>query len=365
MRIALIAPLYESVPPRLYGGTERVVAQLAQGLTAAGIETTVFASGDSQVSGRLVPVVPEALRLSEDGIQDPAALHLALLATVARQAREFDLIHNHHDYWMLPLTGLTDVPVVTTLHGKLGLMEPALAFRAWPKARYISISHAQRQPMPDLPWVRTIHHGLDYTHLPFRGQTGKYLAFLGRITRDKGPAEAIRMAQLSGVPLKIAAKIEGPGTQEYFDAEVKPHIDGKNVEFIGEISDREKGEFLGDALALAFPIDWPEPFGLVMIEAMACGTPVLARPRGSVPEVVQDGVTGFIRESVDELAQCVHRLPEISRAACRTHVERRFSLARMTEETIDVYQQLIGEAAGERSRSHRRNLLHSVERSPF
>lgn len=353
MRVALVSPLFESVPPRFYGGTERVVHHLCQGLTEAGIDVTLFASGDSKTAGDLVPVLPQALRLAHPPITDPFPYSFKLLAEVSRRAHEFDVIHNHHDYWMLPLTELTETPLLTTLHGRMDLPHIGAAFRSYRKARYISISDAQRCGMPDLGWVRTIHHGIDVTRFDFRPEPGKYLAFLGRMSLDKRPDWAIDIAIKSGIPLKMAAKIEGAADREYFEARVKPRIDGHFIEYVGEISEDEKSEFLGNALAMVFPIDWPEPFGLVMLEALACGTPVLARPCGSVSEVLVDGLTGFVNGDVDRLAERVRDIPSIDRKACRQHVEQKFSLKRMTEEYIHVYRHL-AEFGSARQRANRR-----------
>jgi glycosyltransferase involved in cell wall biosynthesis len=359
MRVALISPLFESVPPRMYGGTERVVYNLCRGLTESNHEVTVFASGDSSVEGRIVPVVEEAIRLSRRRIHDPIAYNLKMLAMVAERASEFDVIHNHHDYWMFPLSKMTNVPMLTTTHGRLDLPDTAEVYRAYRENCLVSISDAQRGPLADLRWLRTVHHGLDITEFDFFPKPGKYLAFLGRVDRNKRPDLAIEIAKRSGVPLKIAAKIEGEEGREYYDRLVKPHVDGRFIEFVGEISEGEKSEFLGNALALCFPIDWPEPFGLVVIEALACGTPVLARPWGAVPELIQDGATGFVHADASVLASRVKDLAKISRKACRQWVQDRFSLKRMTEDYIHVYRNLIEFSSAHR---HRRNFLHPVER---
>src|SRR6185437_3445683 len=322
MRVALLSPLFESVPPRLYGGTERVVAHLCRGLTEADIEVTLFASGDSCVEGQIIPVIDEALRLSRRPVLDPYAYNARMLAWVAKRADEFDVIHNHHDYWMLPLCRMTQTPVLTTLHGRLDLPDMPAAYLGYADSPFVSISDSQRGPLRLLNWVRTIHHGIDLRALQFHPKPGKYLAFLGRICMDKRPDWAIEIAQKAGVPLKIAAKIEGPGSQELFDTAIRPKIDGKNVEFIGEISEAEKSDFLGNALAVVFPIDWPEPFGLVMIESLACGTPVLARPCGSAREILRDGITGFSSLNLDELARRVKDIPAIPRSGCRDWVEK-------------------------------------------
>lgn len=371
MRVALISPLYESVPPRFYGGTERVVFNLCHGLTQAGLDVTLFASGDSRVPGHLAPMVDQALRLGEGAARNACAIHFKMLAEISDRAREFDIIHNHHDFWMLPLCRMTRTPMITTLHGRLDLPDIVEAFLGFPEAQYISISDSQRKPMPWLRWLKTIHHGLDLSQFEFHPRPGKYLAFLGRICLDKRPEWAIEISKKAGVPLKIAAKIEGKEMQDYFDAYVKPHVDGKNVEFIGEISDREKCDFLGNALGTVFPIDWPEPFGLVMIESLACGTPVLGRPFGAAAEILEDGVTGFVSSDIQELSRRVRDLESFDREGCRRWVEARFSLQRMTEDYIHVYRQLAERPAGisraratQRRRSHRdrRNLIHSVQR---
>jgi glycosyltransferase involved in cell wall biosynthesis len=358
MRVALISPLFESVPPRLYGGTERVIYNLCRGLTEADIEVSVFASGDSSIEGRIVPVVEEAFRLRKTPVTDPSSYHFKMLAMVAERAREYDIIHNHHDYWMLPLSQMIKTPLLTTLHGRLDLPDITSAFQSFSKCSYISISDNQRTPLSFLNWERTIHHGLDIAQFKFHPKPGKYLAFLGRMTFEKRPEWAIEIAKLSGVPLKIAAKIDGPDGQQFYDRFIRPHVDGKFIEYVGEITESEKSEFLGNALALAFPIDWPEPFGLVVPESLACGTPVLARPCGSVPELLQNGITGFIDADIRVLAKRIRDLSKISRYRCRQWAEERFSLRRMTEEYVDVYRKLSNRARG--SADHRRYLLHTV-----
>ena len=359
----MISPLFESVPPKLYGGTERVVYQLCQGLTSQDVEVVLFASGDSLVECPLQAVVPEGLRLKQPPVMDSLPYHYKMMAQVAKQAPEFDVIHNHSDYWMLPLTEMTQTPVVSTLHGRLDLPDSHTAYRAFSSAGMISISDSQRKPLPDLPWLRTIHHGLDLDQFQFHPKPGQYLAFLGRISEEKKPEWAIQIAKHAGVPLKIAAKIEGQLGSDYYSRLVKPHVDGKFIDYVGEISEHEKSEFLGNALALVFPIDWPEPFGLVMIESLACGTPVLARPQGSVPEILRDGVTGFIHPDLEVLAQKVGELSQISRLACRQWVNEHFSLQRMTEDYIDVYRKLA--ATQGISVDHRRNFLHPLKRAAF
>ncbi len=344
MRVALLSPLFESVPPRLYGGTERVVDWLSRGLIAAGHEVTLFASGDSRPHPgvELVAPIEKGIRLQNPPIQDALALHYRMMAMVGAQAGDFDIIHSHVDYWMLPLSLMKQTPLVTTFHCRLDSHDLALAASAFPDAAFTSVSDSQRTPLPGLNWVGTVRHGIPIEEMRFHPNPGSYLAFLGRIFPDKRPEWAIEIAHRSGVPLKIAAKIEGPQSQAYFDSCIRPHVDGKNVEYVGEISESEKNDFLGKALALVFPIDWPEPFGLVMIESLACGTPVLARPFGAVPEVLRSGLTGFVDADIRELAQRVRDLDRISRARCRSWVEERFSIRRMTEDYIDVYRSLLG-----------------------
>jgi glycosyltransferase involved in cell wall biosynthesis len=351
LRVALLAPPFESVPPRLYGGTERVVHELVRGLQARHVETTVFASGDSTVPGRLVSVTPTALRLREPPVFDVSAHQLRMLAIVADYASEFDIIHNHNDRWMLPLLRMTNTPLLTTLHGRLDLPELQLGLRAFPEGQFISISDSQRHPAPGLHWAGTIHHGIDLSRFQFTPEPGDYLAFLGRISFEKRPDLAIAIAHQAGIPLKIAAKIETGRDREYFESMIRPHIDGRNIEFVGEISESEKSEFLGGALGLVFPIDWPEPFGLVMIESLACGTPVLARPMGSVPEILRDGTTGFLEMDISRLADRVKDLDRIDRIGCRRWVKEHFSVERMVEDHLHVYHRAVGD---------RRNLLHSV-----
>jgi glycosyltransferase involved in cell wall biosynthesis len=374
MRIALLAPLFESVPPRYYGGTERVVYNLCRGLIENNIEVTLFASGDSCVEGAVVPIVDEALRLRAVPVADSGPFHIKMLACVSERAAEFDVIHNHHDYWMLPLSRMTEVPILTTLHGRLDLAGWPEVLNVYSSGFYASISDTQRKLLEAtaspalvsaIKWMRTVYNGIDVDAFKFREQPGKYLAFLGRICPEKRPEWAIEIAKQSGVPLLIAAKIEKGEGAQYYETFVKPHVDGKFIQYVGEISESEKSEFLGGALALTFPVDWPEPFGLVMVESLACGTPVLARPCGSVMEVLSDGVTGFIDADIQRLAQKVKDLPLIDRKGCRKWAEERFSFRRMTKEYIDVYRSL-GEQPKKRgdssSDSHRRDLLYPVQR---
>ncbi len=361
MRVAILSPLFESVPPKLYGGTERVVANLCRSLTESGFEVELFASGDSTVPVKVNAVIDQALRLRATPVKDSSAYNLSMLSMIARRANEFDIIHNHHDYWMLPLSEMVTTPLITTTHGRMDWPETKVAYGSFPNSYFISISNSQRLPIPYLHWVKTIYHGIDLKNFEYRDRPGKYLAFLGRIHPEKRPDWAIAIAQKAGVPLKIAAKIEGPDSQHYFDAFIKPHLDGKWVEYIGEISESEKAEFLGNAMAMVFPIDWPEPFGLVVIESLACGTPVIARPCGAVPELIRDGMNGYLDFNLDVLARRVADLSKISRLNCRKWVENHFSLERMTEDYIHVYRHVA--AKKYRSSRHRWNLLHPVQRT--
>jgi glycosyltransferase involved in cell wall biosynthesis len=340
MRIAQLAPLAESVPPKLYGGTERVIAWLVDELVELGHGVTLFASGDSKTRGELHSVWPKALRLGQRGIDSNAACAV-LLQALAKRAAEFDLIHSHIDWLPLPLLGRLGVPFVTTAHGRLDLPGLPHVIREFPEARFVSISDHQRLPLPDANWVGTIHHGIPLDLFRPSYAPGSYLAFLGRLTADKGPEAAIRIARAAGTPLRIAAKLPRAETA-YFRKNLEPLLEGAGVEFVGEVDDSRKQPFLADAAALLFPINWPEPFGLVMIEAMACGTPVIAYPSGSVPEVVEDGVTGFIVESEKEAVAALSELGRLDRRAIRTRFEERFSARRMVRQYANLYGELIG-----------------------
>lgn len=335
MRIAQVAPLIEAVPPKLYGGTERVVWWLTEELVRQGQDVTLFASGDSQSSAKLVPAVPKALRLA--GIRDHTASTLVMLDQVRRRAEEFDIIHFHTDLLQFPLFQDLFSKCVTTLHGRLDLADCDPIYRAFPDMPLVSISVDQRRPMPPVNWVSTIHHGLPPRDYRFRGEQGAYLAFLGRLSPEKRPDRAIEIAKQSGIPLKIAAKVD-PFDREYFVREIEPLLNHPLIEFIGEIDDAKKIDFLGGALALLFPIDWPEPFGLVMIEAMACGTPVIAWGQGSVPEVIDHGVSGMIVCSLEEAIEAVRHIPLMNRRAVRDRFETRFTTARMAAEYVQTFE---------------------------
>ncbi len=341
MRIAQIAPLHEAVPPKLYGGTERVVSFLTEELVAMGHDVTLFASGDSVTSARLEPIWPRALRL-DPAIRDPIAPHMLLMEAVRRQAEEFDVLHFHMDYWSFSLFGRQRTPFVTTLHGRLDLPELQPVFDMFPNAPVVSISDSQRRPLPQANYVDTVLHGLPKNLLTPQGAPQGYLAFLGRIAPEKCPDRAIRIAQATGMPIKLAAKVD-VADKVYFEGHIRDLLSLPGVEMIGEINDAQKPAFLSGATALLMPIDWPEPFGLVMIEAMACGTPVIAFNRGSVPEIVEDGVTGFIVETMEEAVAAVARLPELDRATVRRRFEERFTARRMAEDYLSVYRTLAGE----------------------
>jgi glycosyltransferase involved in cell wall biosynthesis len=339
VRIAQVSPLYESVPPKLYGGTERVVSFLTESLVELGHDVTLFASGDSQTRARLIPGAPRALRLDR-GSQDPIAHHLNMLERVFERADEFDVIHFHIDYFGMPLARRHGVPYVTTQHGRMDIADLEPLYRSFGDAPLVSISDAQRAPLPFASWQATVYHGLPPDLLSFHVAPGRYLAFLGRISPEKRVDRAIEIARRMDMPLKIAAKID-KADREYYEAEIAPLFAHPHVEFVGEIGEAEKDAFLGEAAALIFPVDWPEPFGLVMIEAMACGTPVIAFRCGSVPEVMRDGVSGFVVDTVDEAIDATTRALALPRAACRAYFEERFLAERMAMDYVDVYRAVI------------------------
>jgi glycosyltransferase involved in cell wall biosynthesis len=347
MRIAQIAPLTEAIPPRLYGGTERVIYWLTEELVAMGHDITLFASGDSQTSASLVPVWPKALRLDGE-VRDACALHMMMLEHVRRRAADFDLLHFHLDYYPFSLFSRQATPFVTTLHGRLDLPEHQPVFTTFSSIPVVSISDAQRRPLPQAGWVRTIHHGVPAGLLTPQPVKPTYLAFIGRISPEKATDRAIRIAQQCGLPLKIAAKVDKVD-REYFEERVRPLLASPDVEYIGEISDGEKSAFFSGAIALLAPIDWPEPFGLVTIEAMACGTPVIAFNRGAVPEIVEHGLTGFIVDDETSAVAAVNRVGRLSREKIRSRFEDRFTARRMAQDYVTVYRALI-EAAETRPR---------------
>jgi len=349
MRIAQVSPLYESVPPKLYGGTERVVSYLTEALVRMGHEVTLFASGDSETSGPLVPCCKEALRLDPCCV-DPLAHHILMLERVFRRADDFDILHFHCDYLHFPFSTRQTTPAVTTLHGRLDLPDLVPLFREFDSVPVISISNAQRIPLPWLNWRRTVYHGLPADLYNFSPRPGKYLAFLGRISPEKGVDKAIEIAKKVDMELWIAAKVD-QADREYFAEVIKPLLKGPSIRFLGEINDAEKNAFLGDAVALLVPINWPEPFGLVMIEAMACGTPVIAFPRGSVPEIVDEGDSGFIVDGVEGAVSAVPKAVRFDRRKCRRAFERRFNAERMAREYLETYVQLAGESTERSCRS--------------
>lgn len=351
MRIAQVAPLAESVPPRLYGGTERVVSWLTEELVGQGHDVTLFASGDSTTSAELVRSVPEGLRLS--GIRDHTASLLVMLDDVRRRAADFDIIHFHIDLLQFPLFKKPTDKCLTTLHGRLDLADFHPVYRTFSAMPLVSISASQRRPLPVANWLATIQHGLPPGPAPVGKQGAGYLAFLGRIAPEKRPDRAIEIAKQVGLPLKIAAKVD-PADKEYFEHMIRPQLDHPLIEFIGEIGDHEKRKFLGDAAALLFPIDWPEPFGLVMIEAMREGTPIVAWRCGSVPEVIDEGVTGYAVESIEEAVRAVGLALLLDRASIRLRFEERFTASRMATNYGAAYERLLaGSHSGDRDMTGR------------
>jgi glycosyltransferase involved in cell wall biosynthesis len=343
MHIAQVAPLTEAIPPRLYGGTERVVSWLTEELIALGHDVTLFASGDSRTSARLAKVWPRALRL-DGAVRDPNALHMMMLEQVYRRASDFDFLHFHLDYYPFSLFSRQATPFITTLHGRLDLPEHQPVFEVFSSLPVVSISNSQRRPLPQANWVRTVHHGLPADLLLPKPIQPSYFAFLGRVAPEKGLDRAIRIAEHCGVPLKIAAKID-PVDQTYYEEQIRPMIQPARAEYIGEINDREKSAFLSGAVALLVPINWPEPFGLVMIEAMACGTPVIAFNRGSASEIIEDGVTGFVAEDETGAIGAVDRLSQLSRDNIRRRFEERFTARRMAQDYLAVYRGLMKASA--------------------
>ncbi len=344
MRIAQIAPLYEAVPPRLYGGTERVVAHLSDALVELGHDVTLFSSADARTLATLAPVRDQAIRLDPAPLKSDLAAHLAMLWEVRRRAHEFDLLHFHVDMIHFPLFEEMAGRTVTTMHGRLDLKDLSSVYSRWTQYPLISISDDQRRALPLANWAGTVHHGLPTRLYDFSPTSQGYLAFLGRISPEKRPDRAIEIARALGMPLKIAAKVDSADTQ-YFEQTIRPMLDDPLIEFIGEIGDEQKSAFLGGAAALLFPIDWPEPFGLVMIEAMACGTPVVAWRCGSTPEVVEPGETGRIVDSMTEAAAAVLEVMALDRAAIRARFELRFSAQAMARRYVEIYADRLARCA--------------------
>lgn len=369
MKIAQVAPLFESVPPQLYGGTERVVSYLTEELVSLGHDVTLFASGDSRTNAKLRPMCDQALRLSKVP-RDHLVQHLLMVNRVFNEAHLFDIIHFHIDHLHFPLARLARTPHITTLHGRQDLYDLQYIYDEFSELPIISISNSQRKPLPQPNWHATVYHGLPEQMLSFHAAPGNYFAFLGRISPEKGIETAIQIALALGTELRIAAKVD-PVNEDYFNRHIKKFLDEPLINFIGEIGEREKNHFLGNASALLFPIEWPEPFGLVMIEAMACGTPVIAFPRGSVPEIIQHGVTGFIVDNASEAVAAAQKIQSIDRSNCRRVFEERFSSRRMAEEYLNVYRNLLaaqekndftyqnGESNYGRRYSDRRQMVYS------
>jgi len=344
MRIAQIAPLVERVPPALYGGTERVVSWLTEELVALGHDVTLFASGDSVTKARLEPIVPRALRLA--GIHNSTPHNIIMMDRVAGRQAEFDVLHFHIDFFHYPLFRRLAHKTLTTLHGRQDLPELPDIYRAFPKMPLVSISNHQREPMPPVNWRGTVYHGMPETLLSEGRGEGGYLAFLGRICHEKGILPAIEIARRAGLPLKVAAKVD-PADRDYFTNQVKPLLErSPHVDFVGEIADAPKARFLGQARGLLFPISWPEPFGLVMIESMACGTPVIAFNSGSVPEIMEDGLTGFVVDTVDEAVAAIGNLDKLFRPSIRSRFEERFSARAMAREYVKIYEELASSDEG-------------------
>ena len=339
MKIAQVTPLYEAVPPRLYGGTERVVAHLTDALVDLGHEVTLFASAEAQTKARLIAVRDQAIRLDPAPLKSDLAAHLTQLAEVRALADQFDIVHFHTDMVQFPFFADRAERTLTTLHGRLDLKDLPAVYKRWPQFPLVSISDDQRRPLPFANWAGTVHHGMNADIYRFSETSDGYLAFLGRISPEKRPDRAINLAKRLGKKLKIAAKVD-PADRAYFEDVIEPMMADPLIEFVGEIGDHEKSDFLGGAEALLFPIDWPEPFGLVMIEAMACGTPVVAYACGSVPEVIDDGVTGFIVDNDDQAAQAIIRAAALDRNLVRRRFEERFSSEAMARRYVALYEKL-------------------------
>jgi len=341
MKIAQVAPLFEAVPPKLYGGTERIVSFLTEELVRQGHDVTLFASGDSVTRAKLVACIPEALRLKEK-CEDLLAPHIVQLQEVIEHSGEFDIIHFHTDYLTFPFTQFLDVPHLTTLHGKLTIEELQMVYDKYQDEPVVCISNSQSRPLPQANFIGCVHHGLPIDLFKEGKGDGNYFAFLGRISPEKRCDRAIEIAIASDTPIRIAAKID-KADREYFEQQIKHLLDHPLVEYVGEINENQKQEFLGNAKALLFPIDWPEPFGLVTIESMACGTPILAWNCGSVPEIIKDGCSGFIVDSMPQTIEAAKKISLLNRSVVRNCFEQQFSVQRMAEQYLELYQKLIEE----------------------
>ena len=341
MKIAQVAPLFEAVPPKLYGGTERVVAYLCDALVLLGHDVTLFAAADAKTNARLIPMRDQPIRLDPTPLKSELAAHLSMLHEIERRATQFDILHFHMDLIHFPMFEIHSEKCVTTLHGRLDMKDLPLAYQHWPSFGLVSVSNRQREPLPSANWLATVPHGITRDqYRSVKKPKADYFAFVGRASPEKGCDDAIRLAKRAGVPLRIAAKVDNVD-RAYFESVIEPMLDDPLIEFIGEIGDDAKSEFMGNARALLFPIKWPEPFGLVMIEAMACGTPVIAYNRGSVPEVITDGVTGFIVSSEDQALQATQQLGRLDRGAIRESFERRFTSEHMAQAYMEVYSSLL------------------------
>jgi glycosyltransferase involved in cell wall biosynthesis len=339
MHIAQIAPLQVAVPPKRYGGTERCVYNLTESLVAAGYDVTLFASNDSHTSARLIAPVVQAINFAPD--VEVQAYHIGMLTELYRQASAFDVIHSHLDYQVLPFAANSATPTVISLHGRLDRPDYLYPLRQYRHLNYISISHSQQSFLPELNWVGMVHHSVDVAAFPYNAKPGKYLAFVGRISPEKRPDRAIAIAKMTGIPLKIAAKVDST-ERPYFEECIRPLLDDQLIEFLGEVDEQRKRDIIGNALALILPIDWPEPFGIVFIEALACGTPVLTCPCGAVPELLQDGVTGYIRSTTEGLAEAALRVKtSISRARCRQYAQEHFDNQRMAQQYVEIYEHVL------------------------
>jgi glycosyltransferase involved in cell wall biosynthesis len=348
MKIAQVSPLYESVPPRTYGGTERVVSYLTEELVAQGHEVTLFASGDSVTEAQLIAARKRALRLDND-VFDPLIHHYVMLEEVFERAERFDIIHFHTDYLHFPLARRHSAPHVTTLHGRLDLADLIPLYKKFSEMPVVSISNAQRKPLPRVNWQGTVYHGLPVDLYDCGEKPGEYLAFIGRISPEKRLDRAIEIADLFGMRLRIAAKTDA-ADRKYMEQVIRPILSNSSAEFIGEIEDKDKKEFLANAYALLFPIDWPEPFGLVIIEAMACGTPIIAYRCGSVPELIQEGITGYIVDDIDGALEALGKVPTFDRRRCRRAFEERFSATRMAQDYLSIYRRVIKASADHNAR---------------